>query len=77
MIFNDGPSSRVPLLLADMRMAVWHWEPENEIVSTWGVEELWGLAPGQSLQGPEEAFRFVHPDDRESHSALVRDAASS
>jgi len=63
--------------MADMRMAVWHWEPATGIISTWGVEELWGIAPGQRLNGPEEAFKLVHPEDRERHAALVIEAQAN
>lgn len=78
MIFDEALKSRLPLLMADMRMAVWHWEPafagKPEIVTSWGIEELWGALPGKTLADSEGGFKLIHPDDRERHKALVAEA---
>src|SRR5262249_53725364 len=42
--------------------------------ASWGMEEVFGLCPGERWQGIQQEFQLVHPEDRADHQKLVETA---
>ena len=58
-------------------MAYWDWDPATDtLVGSASMDELFGLVPGERFGSSAQAMALVHPDDRERHRELVRQAVA-
>ncbi len=68
---------RLAAALRTARMAYWDWDSKDDRIVSSDMSDVFGLLPGESLDGQDYGFRVVHPDDVERHRALIRQAARS
>src|SRR4051794_36958599 len=69
---------RLQAVLLAGRMATWEWDPESDIlVASPLMDSICGLPAGESLTSAAQGFSLLHPEDRESHRALVQAAVRS
>lgn len=60
------------------RMEHWEWDPATDRVRrSNSLAATAGLAQGESRHSSAEGFALLHPDDRERHAAMVREAAAN
>lgn len=63
---------RLKAALTAGRMATWEWDPETDrITSSEYMDSLFGLPPGEVLVTGSQGRDLLHPEDRDSHRALV------
>ena len=65
---------RLQSALAAAKMAAWEWDTATgQVVASENAADVFGLLPGQRLNA-ELAGAVVHPEDRENHLKIVREA---
>jgi two-component system, cell cycle sensor histidine kinase and response regulator CckA len=75
---SDESEERLRMALDAARMIAWEWDPVADRVSaTSNLAEVYGLAPGTTIENAGQGFPLVHPDDRERHQATVTQALTS
>ena len=66
---------RLKAALTAGRMATWEWDPETDrITSSEYMDSLFGLPAGEVFATATQAKELLHPEDRDSHGALVEAA---
>lgn len=66
---------RVRAALVAGRIAMWDWDPASDaITGSEMIEALLGLRPGEAWRTGAQAASLLHPEDRDSHRALVESA---
>jgi PAS domain S-box-containing protein len=69
---------RLQTALIAAKMVAWDWDPEtNKATTSVNAAEVFGLNPGVVLNSSDIGFATVHPEDRQRHEALVRNAAAA
>jgi PAS domain S-box-containing protein len=69
---------RLQTALVAARMVAWDWDPiTDEASASANAVEVYGLKPGEELDSSSVGFSTVHPEDRQRHEAVVRNAAAA
>ena len=69
--------ARLRMALTAARMVAWQFTPSTgAVVVSDNAADVFGLPPGATLEGIEQAFALVHPDDADQHRATVLKAVA-
>jgi PAS domain S-box-containing protein len=73
-ILHDS-QQRLELAVQAARMVAWEWDPVTDRVSTSAnLPEVYGIS---AIEGAEQAFGMLHPDDLAAHRAAIQAAIGS
>ncbi len=69
--------ARLRMALTAARMVAWEFTPSTgAVVVSDNAADVFGLPPGSTLEGIEQAFALVHPDDADHHRVTVLKAVA-